>query len=777
VTVAIPIRRIVRACAMLGVPLLAMLASSSSALADPAPPVDVSANVLDRPVSDLAILDEPGSGATPLLVVLDQGTPAAASARISVLRRDDAWVPIAATDIDLGAVGLDARWLIGLGDGRFALIASSPRTATGTGSAVVVAFDVRTGKGGVSIDEVDRQGFDRAIEDAGAADVDGFGSAELVLGMRPLYDLSGSCGASSLLVVDGSIAGIRRSIDLPGRLAAGVLGRFDRQAGEDLLVYSSADCPPGGTIDAHFMLVRLSDGTLSRAIPDTLHLDPAEYPIPIRLDTDGSAPDEVIAMGDRGLSVFDPSDSWRAMQVAGIGSVPLVAGPTAHPGLPGIRLALLDSAGRGALVAGRIRRDRAGTLVWEGRSELPSGDFEASRWTILAVSIQQAATTEEPSNAWLGDAVDAGCPDVVLPGAILPCGTDELRSGAAWLATRPVAVMTIQGERTLLVAAGLGWDPVRGLPPGPTPWASRPDGWWRHGPSAPFALGEIPTSDLASSFEGGATSAAIIGSTTASDGSTKLAASAGARLFVSISPLAVYQTGFPAAASAFEALTARPAAGGRSEVVRMPVSSVRATGSIQEGALPSLMLGDISLPDGQPADRWATQLVPLNDWGEWGQPVAQAIVRDAVGPTIAVEEPFTSMIWPFQTRLTAQTEPGSTVQVDGIGDVAVDQRGAFAIDTELAPWPQMIRVTATDRVGNVTIGEFSIVGGVDYRWFPWPGIAAASLLVVVAARGLFGGRRDRAVTSGSANRSSVAVDDGSTPEIEELPPGSGLARG
>ena len=763
---------------MLGVPLLAMLAASTSALADPAPSPDVSADVLDRPVADLAILDQPGSDTTPLLVVLDEGTPASSKARISVLRRDDSWAPIAATDIDLGAVGLDARWLIGLGDGRFALIASAPRTATGTGSAVVVAFDIRSGDGAVSIDEVDRQGFDRAIEDAGAADVDGFGSAELVLGMRPLYDLSGSCGASSLFVVDGSLAGIRRRIDLPGRLATGVLGRFDGHAGDDLLVYSSADCPPGGTVEAHFMLVRLSDGTLSRVIPDILHLDPGEYPTPIRLDTDGSEPDEVVAMGDRGLSVFDPSDSWRAMQVAGIGSVPLVAGQTAHPGLPGIRVALLDSAGDGALVAARIRRDRDGSLVWEGRSELPSSQFEASRWTILAVSIQQAATTEEPSNAWIGDAVDTGCPDLVLPGAILPCGTDELRSGAAWLATRPVTAMTIQGGRTLIVAAGLGWDPVRGLPPAPTPWASGPDGWWRHGPSTPFALAEIPTSGLAPFVEGASTSAAIIGSTTASDGSTKLAASAGARLFVSISPLAGYQTSSPAAGSAFEALNTGPAAGGRSEVVRMPASSVRATGSIQEGALPSLMLGDVRLPpDGQPADRWATQLVPLNDWGEWGHPVAQTIVRDPVGPTIAVEEPFTSMIWPFQTRLTGQSEPGSTVQVDGIGDVAVDQRGAFAIDTQLAPWPQVIRVTATDRAGNETIGEFSIVGGIDYRRFPWPGIAAASLLVLVAARGLFGGRRDRAVRRASTNRSSVALDDGSTPEIEELPPGSGLARG
>jgi hypothetical protein len=775
VTFAHRIRRTARACLLLGLPVAAALATSSASAAVPATTPVSSPNPLDGPMADLAILESPDAATTPMLVVLESVSPGPAAARISVLRRDDAWTPVATADIDLGVDGLDARWLVGLGHDRYALVATSPRTAPGTGQAVVVAIDVRRSGATATIDEVDRQAFDRAIEDAGAADVDGFGSAELVLGMRPLYDLSGSCGTTSLIVVDGSLAGIRRSMDLPGRLAAGVLGPFDAVAGEDLLAYSSPDCPPGGTIDARLMLVRLSDGTRSRAIPDGLHLDPAEYPPPIRVDTDGPAPDEVIAMGDNGLSVFDPSDSWRGLQVAGIGSVPLAAGATSDPGLPGTRLAFLDSAGDGTLVTARIRRDRAGLLTLEGRSELPSGAIEGPRWTILAASIQQAATTQEPSNAWLGDAVDVGCPDLVLPGAILPCGTDELRSGAAWLAARPVAAMTIQAERTLIVAAGLGWDPVNGLPRSPTPWASGPAGWWRHGPSTPFALGEIPSRDLAS-FVDGATSAAIIGSTTARDGSTKLVASAGARLFVSIAPLADGQPDVQAAASAFEALTAEPAAGSHSEVMRMPVSSARATGSIQEGSLPSLMLGDVQLPDGRPADRWATQLVPVNDWGEWGQPVAQTIVRDAVGPAVSIEEPFMSATWPFVTHLSGRSEPGSAVRVDGFGDIRLDANGGFTIDAQLAPWPQVYRVTATDRAGNVTVSDVSIVGGVDYRRFPWPGIAAALLLGLIAARGLFGGR-DRGVARVSSRRSSGALDDASTPEIEELPPGSGLARG
>jgi hypothetical protein len=171
------------------------------------------------------------------------------------------------------------------------------------------------------------------------------------------------------------------------------------------------------------------------------------------------------------------------------------------------------------------------------------------------------------------------------------------------------------------------------------------------------------------------------------------------------------------------------------------------------------------------------QVVPINDWGEWGRPVARTITRDAHGPTVALEQPFTSPVWPFHAILAGRSEPGSTVRVDGIGDVDVDRGGRFALDMQLAPWPQVVRVTATDPSGNATIGEFSIVGGVDYRRFPWPGIAAAVLLGLVAARGLFGGGRRSHAGVEATPWSLGSLDEASVPEIEELPPGSGLARG
>jgi hypothetical protein len=193
-----------------------------------------------------------------------------------------------------------------------------------------------------------------------------------------------------------------------------------------------------------------------------------------------------------------------------------------------------------------------------------------------------------------------------------------------------------------------------------------------------------------------------------------------------------------------------------------------------------LDIGDVRLPDGQETTRWGIQVVPINDWGEWGRPFARLITHDTVAPTIALDEPFTSPIWPFVAKIDGRSEPGTTVRVDGIGDVKVDARGGFTIKAPLAPWPQPFRVTVIDPAGNQTVGTFSIVGGVDYRRFPWPGIIAVGLLALVGARWLFGGQRGPVggVTGvGAAGWTSGAADDAaSMAVIEELPPGSGMAR-
>ena len=81
-----------------------------------------------------------------------------------------------------------------------------------------------------------------------------------------------------------------------------------------------------------------------------------------------------------------------------------------------------------------------------------------------------------------------GCPDLVLPGAILPCGVGRAREPARPGSRRASSTaMPIEGRRA---AADRGRDSAgirrSGCPHGPTPWAAAPAGWWRHGPSTPF---------------------------------------------------------------------------------------------------------------------------------------------------------------------------------------------------------------------------------------------------------------------------------------------------
>jgi hypothetical protein len=168
-------------------------------------------------------------------------------------------------------------------------------------------------------------------------------------------------------------------------------------------------------------------------------------------------------------------------------------------------------------------------------------------------------------------------------------------------------------------------------------------------------------------------------------------------------------------------------------------------------------------------------VVAINDWGEVGDPVVGTVTRDETGPTLNLETPFTNPVWPFLANLSGRTEPGSKVTVDGTTPIDVDQRGRFTVVTRLVPWPQDIRLTATDESGNATDSAFSVIGGVDYRQFPWALIVALTLLGAVAARGLrAAGRRPGGFEA--TPWSLGTLDKDAMPEIEELPAGSGLAR-
>jgi hypothetical protein len=729
-------------------------------------------NLLEAPMADLVLLPTAGRNdpdATPRLLALAAQSPAAGQARLLVLQRDNAWDAIATTDLDVGSDELSARWLVQIGSGRFALISTTPATAPGTGRAVVIGFDILDDGGQASIAEVGRTVVDRAIEDAGAADVDGFGDVELAVGLRPAFDTSGSCGTTSLRVLDSATFAVRRSIEVPGRLGKGAIGRWDDALGDDLLAYASPDCPPGGTGRTRLSVIRLLDGHQSVALDIGPDIDVAAYPPPVRLRVAGAARDLALVGLVDTVQVVDAVAGPLVTVSQGPG-IPLVAGPDTGSGGPAERIAWMNVRG---LHTERVRF-ADGKLAEVGAASFDAASLPAGRWPLLQSAIEADVRGHGLSSAWLGDIVDPGCADLILPGAMMPCGDAELRAGAAWLATRAVASVPIQGRRAMLVAAGLGWGPSAAFPAAPSPTAGAPDGWWRHGPSAPFAVSEVRGNDVVY-YRDFPVAHTTIEAAAAKDGSTILPGFTGTRMFVSVSPLVGDQQGPDVAPDLIDGLLQGPTRGSVVRTVRVPVPAGNESG--RDGSYATLQLSDIIQPGATAAARWALQVIPVNDWGEAGSPVVRTVQRDVVGPTVTLDVPFTSPVWPFLANLRGRVEPGSMVTLDGAGPLDVDDRGRFTVVTRLAPWPQAIRLSATDANGNTSVDEFSIVGGIDYRQFPWPLILAVALLAVVTARGMAAAGRNRAGGVDATSWSTGVLDDASRPEIEELPPGKGLPRG
>ena len=127
---------------------------------------------LESPMADLAVIPPPGSaaGTTPSLLVLDADRIEPNQARLSILRRASSWDRVAVHDVELGESDLDSRWLMALGDRHYALIATSPTSATGDGHAVIVGIEVRDEAGSTTLVESGRGAIDRPGADAGGGD-------------------------------------------------------------------------------------------------------------------------------------------------------------------------------------------------------------------------------------------------------------------------------------------------------------------------------------------------------------------------------------------------------------------------------------------------------------------------------------------------------------------------------------------------------------------------------------------------------------------------------
>lgn len=742
------------------------------AVAAPAAAADAadSPNILDHPRIDVAGLVSTGPDGAPRILVVDPLDSTGRTVHVAILARDGTWSSVAGAtiDVDVSGVGDSGKpWLVGLGNDQFVLIATSQLRE----QSVLVPIDAREGDGKPWLVQGQPVRLDAAIDDAGAADVDGDGALELVVANAPTLRQGETCEGSTLWVFHGADLARPSEFPLPDiRLAAGVLGSFDDIPGEDLAVYASSDCPagPGRGNDLRLLSITLVDGVVrSDRLAASAGIPPPMAP-PVRFDADGDGRDELLGLVPRGLAVLDPLDGWADIRVASSAAMPL--GSTTPTGLvaePRTRVAWLEPAieGRGSIGTELVRREATGALDTGPATVRWDTPTPSDRWRALLADATVGALRHAGPVAWSGELDDPSCHDLLVPTAIVACGSDPVSPSAAWVGTQPLFAFDGPAGRRLLVAAGIEREFGSGLPASPRPWAGGTAGRWRHGPSPAFALAELDVADLADSV----VPVPVVDRTAARGPAAVLGTRVGMRLVA---------TAFPRGPDAVEPTPGTllgavrelgPASNGSSTFVRVAVPP--GVASSAQGSVEELSLAGLTMTDGTPAERWAVFVVGLDDSGDVAGPVATLVTKDVVGPVVELVTPVTSPVWPQAARLVGTVEVGATVTVDGDATVAMGERGSFAIETPLAPWPQTLRVVATDAVGNATVLEVTVIGGFDYRILPWPAILAVAVLAAAMLSGIVGSRRRRdAVTVAPAG---IVGSGDPTPELEELPPRSG----
>lgn len=739
-----------------------------------------SPNPLDHPRIDAALL----AGDPPRLLVVDPrssatdtGATREAPVDLAVLEAGPGggWATVERAAIELAAdiPATDEPWLIGLGGDRFALIVASEAA----GRSEVVGLRVGPAAEGSPLTESWRRPIDGLVDDAGLADVEGDGRADLVLASARTERGGDICQGSRMWVADPSDGAIR-TYEVQGlRFASGVIGRFDDVAGDDLAAYAYPNCPagPDEVAELRLVAVRLVDGsriTEGRGV-GTLPL--RWLGPPVRLDAEADGRHELLALIPRGLGIVDPRGGWSERRVATSAAIPLgaVAIPRSADGGEALsRVVWLEPSveGRGSIGTEIVRREVDGsidtgpaTVMWD--PEAPSDRWLATVGTTIATVGAGGPPIGMPAAPGPAD-----CRGLIVPLAVIPCDRAGLAPGAAWIGTRPLAIVTVAGRDLTMVAAGIERADAVGLPLVPAPWATGgPPGWWRHGPSAPFVLATLPLDTMVAEPP---VPAPVVDREVAVGAVAVLGTREGTRLLVdsmAVEPDAVAPEPRPGVAS----LLGRERDAGRAASIdRAPVAPGLVSG--QRRAVRSVELPTAIVVEGAKVASWEVAVAALDDRGELVGPVAAQVRLDLEPPALAIEVPDLTPIWPVAARITGTVEPGSTVEVGG-RPVGVEIDGSFAFETTLAPWPQTVRVVARDPYGNRTESLTTVVGGVDYRGFPWSAIIATLVVVAAVVSGLLGVRR-RQVSAGSPAPGGPWPSDEARPELEELAPGEGLVR-
>jgi hypothetical protein len=748
--------------------LLILVASGwltpGSMLAADAPPEPVSDNLLDRPVVDLAVVPG-GDGAPDLLTVSAEVDDAV---QVSLLHRDGVWktadelvLPVAD-----GGADEDRPWLVELGDDRFAVVIPS----IATGRTLVAPLSVEAGHFRLA-DPVSTLTLELYAVDSAAADVDGDGRKELVVEGPDVASSGASCPVAAVRALDASTLGIVAGFDRPGEVfGPGAIGEWDGLPGDDLLVNTLAigDCPSGSApVHSALTAIRLADGsTIATAWTYDDGRREIVFGSVLALDVDGDGRDEALVRDRDALAVLDPMHGWVSIGVGGGDPTPLFAGRAtteAPEGLLAWYEATGGSGGDGRLVTATVRRVTAGLdVTYTGDLDLDRGQ---ARTGLMESMLKEAADQQHDPPVWRGDIDGDECPELLAPLLMATCdGTASIREGALWLATRPIATYAVSGAQELLVAAGLDWHPDAGMPGDPTPSAGSP-GAWRHGPSGPFVLSELRAADVIY-FTDYPVPRPTIDRIAMREQAIDAPGFTGVRVLVRSVAKRIRDRPPLVAPSTVEFLTGGVIPGQLNTMSRIAVPAGQESG--RDGSFVRVALPDILTGEPDEVEGWVLTVTQLNDWGEIATPVIGDVTLDKTGPSLSVEVPPTSAVWPWSTQLRGRSEAGVTVHIGDGEPVEADRLGRFVVSTQLAPWPQDVDVTAVDAAGNATTTRVSVVGGLDFRLLPWPAIVATILLigaVIGALRTGSGPRKPRI-------REVIPIfEDESQAEIEDLPSG------
>jgi hypothetical protein len=730
--------------------------------------------VIDRTFIDAAFVDRPGNETPDLLTIaLDEST--FGLVHIALLRRETAWTIQAQVAADLSA-SFDGGtpWLVQLGPGSFEIIA-------GTNDQGTVVTHVQVAAGALAVDPPTVLAL--STTDAGAADVTGDGAPDLVLAGY-LGAGTTDCPPAALAAISGqdSTLAFLHPLQLPGvtnkvRLAGAALGEWDDVPGIDLLanVFETCVSVLDNVEPHHLTVIRLNDGAVVAdhltPVPEMLTASP--WPSkPLVLDVDGDGRNEALIATEAGLQIVDPSDGFRSVPIPGLRAVPIAARST--PGAPGMSVSWLDSTGDASHESfGTARVVRVdGRIQVAQRSVQPFPEGSASDARDAALSLENAAYSQQPLYAPLGDIDADGCADIVIPLAWIGCGS-EPRPGPSWLATRPLGLVGPSSDRRVLVAAGLDWFPYSGGGGSvPSPAAAAPAGAWRSGASGRFVLVEVPLSAITSG-----SSIAVgqpqIGRTASQDGVIELRWPPGTHLLVRAAP--VTET-IPATHSS--SLTTRAGflhtdvPDGEFSGLVIPDDSGGAGGTPSSTSWRFDLLGNVRTPEGASVESWIVTAAALDATGALSDPVQASASIDRVAPSASLDAPPLSLPWPFGTSLHGRTEAGASVSLPGASPVVVGPDGAFELPTQLAPWPQAIEVSVTDPAGNVGLAHVTAMGGADLQGVPWPAIGALLVLIGAGLSSVRGVRRRRPTVGGVNPVNPTAAPDGDhVAVIEELSSG------